>query len=513
MATSYKRADVYIRETLTQANPSFFPATSAVAFVGYARRGPVGPTLIDSWLTFQRLFGDFVGGVDDDLAYAVYMFFQNGGSQCYVVRTLGAGVATATRVLNDRAGTPVPILTVTAANPGAWGNRVAVEVVDTLVAGVFNLNVYYTPVTGGVSQLVEHFDRVSLDPNSERNAVAIINSTLTGSRYITVSQPGNWTYTSAAISAPGVSAVGGDVLSTGADASTKPTVGAAGQIMAGVNLLSQNADGFLLNVVGVTDSATVNAAIAYVEARGDSMIFIDPQKGRTSAQAVTDASALTRSSYAATHWPNLLISDPANITPGTMHLMSPEPAVLGQVVRTDATRGVHKAPAGISTALAGVMALETPSPTLNDYDVVSAGQVNPIRFFTGSGFVIWGAWTLKQGQADGQIPIRRTLMALEAAIVSVTRFAAFEPNDELLWGELYSACDGVLRNLWQTGGLRGSNQAQAYYIVCDDTNNTPQTIQAGEAHVDIGVALEYPALFIVISIGQFEAGASVSSSL
>lgn len=513
MATSYKRADVYIKETLTQANPSFFPASSAVAFVGYARRGPIGPTLIDSWLTYQRLFGDFVGGADDDLAYAVYAYFQNGGNQCYVVRTTGAGVATATRTLNDRAGTPAPVLIVTAANPGAWGNRVAVEVVDTLVPGVFNLNVYYTPVAGGTAQLVEHFDRVSLDPNSDRNVLGVVNSRLTGSRFITLAQPANWVYTSAAISVPAVSTVGGDVLSAGADSSARPTVGAAGQIMVGVNLLNTVPDGFLLNVVSVTDAATLNAAIGYCETRGDSMLFIDPQLGRTSSQAVTDASALNRSSYAATYWPNLWISDPATITPGTMRLVSPVPSVLGQVVRTDATRGVYKAPAGTATALRGVMALEIPSPQLNDFDVVAAGQVNAIRFFTGSGFCVWGSATLKQGQADGEISIRRTLMALEAAIVQVTRFAAFEPNDELLWGELTSACDGVLRNLWQTGGLRGSSQQQAYYIVCDDTNNTPSAIQAGEAHVDIGVALQYPAKFIVISIGQFEAGASVSANI
>jgi uncharacterized protein len=83
----------------------------------------------------------------------------------------------------------------------------------------------------------------------------------------------------------------------------------------------------------------------------------------------------------------------------------------------------------------------------------------------------------------------------------------------LLWGELSSAVDQVLRNLWQTRGLRGATQNQAYYVICDDTNNTPQSIAAGEVHIDAGVALQYPARFIVISIGQFEAEASVNTTI
>src|SRR3954470_12366434 len=486
MATSsYKRADVYIRETLTQANPSFFPSTSQVAFVGYARRGPIGPTIVDSWLTFLRLFGGFVGGVDDDLAYAVYQFFQNGGGSCLVVRTLGAGVATATRTFNDRQATPASILTVTATNPGAWGNRVSVEIVDTLVAGIFNLNVYYSDTATGTARLVESFANLSMDPASPRNAVSIVGSALTGSNYISVGTPVGWTY-SPATGTPATTAGGGSALSGGADAVSKPTAGAAGQIMAGVGALDRTADGFLLNLVGVTDVATINAAIGYVENRGDSMLFIDNQPGRTSAQIATDAGGYTRSSYAALYWPQIIIADPANIAPGTMHQMSPVSSVLGQVIQTDANRGSSKAPAGLGNSLANVMALELPQPTLGDFDTVSAAQVNPIRFFTGSGFCVWGASTLKQGQADSQISIRRTLIALEAALLAVTRFAAFEDNDELLWGELSSAVDQVLRNLWQTRGLRGATQNQAYYVICDDTNNTPQSIAAGEVHIDAG---------------------------
>ncbi|MEU8264799.1 phage tail sheath C-terminal domain-containing protein [Micromonospora sp. NPDC048999] len=85
-----------------------------------------------------RGFGDFVssfGGYTADAfgAYAVRGFFDNGGSDAYVVRVVGAGAQASTVVLNDQAGTPVPTLRLRAgargvAEPGAWGDALSVAV-------------------------------------------------------------------------------------------------------------------------------------------------------------------------------------------------------------------------------------------------------------------------------------------------------------------------------------------------------------------------------------------------
>ena len=55
-------------------------------------------------------------------------------------------------------------------------------------------------------------------------------------------------------------------------------------------------------------------------------------------------------------------------------------------------------------------------------------------------------------------------------------------------------------------GLRGANAAEAYYIRCDETLNTLQVISSGEVRMEIGVALEYPAEFVVIRITQYDRG-------
>ena len=85
-------------------------------------------------------------------------------------------------------------------------------------------------------------------------------------------------------------------------------------------------------------------------------------------------------------------------------------------------------------------------------------------------------------------------------------FALFENNDQRLWTQLRMTAERLLRPLWEAGGLRGNNAAEAYYIKCDATINTPATIAAGEVRMEIGVALEYPAEFIVIRVTQFESG-------
>jgi hypothetical protein len=92
----------------------------------------------------------------------------------------------------------------------------------------------------------------------------------------------------------------------------------------------------------------------------------------------------------------------------------------------------------------------------------------------------------------------------------MTQFAVFEPNDWVLWNMVTSVLSQFLTSFWQSGGLEGTSAAEAFYVTCDNTNNTPSTIQQGIVHVEVGVALQYPAEFVVIAIGQWAGGQSVS---
>lgn len=510
----YARPDVYINEQLAQSSPSFFPGVTPAAFVGYCRQGPIVPVLVDSWAMFQRLYGGWTNTADDALALQVYQYFNNHGGICFVTRVLGTGAASAVFTFQDRLGSPANILVCTADNPGTWGNAVWVEIVDTGVTGRFNLNVRLGAATNAP---IERFLDLSMNPADARNAVAVINANNTGSNYITVNTPVGWVYAPATgIPAASTAGSGGSPLTGGADSSAPPTTGASGQLMTGLGLLSAGPPsqvGLVINLVGVVDTITLNAALAYVQARQDSFLICDCPFGDTSAQAATFKATLTQSSYGAIYWPNVYIGDPSSNTPGSTKLVAASGSVMGQISNSDATRGTAKPPAGITTSLANVLALELPQPQLSDYDIVANAHINGLRYFQNIGYVIWGSDTLKSTQADSSISIRRTLMAIEQAIAVSTLFAVQEINDADLWYEVTQQVTSILQQLYQQGGLRGSTPADAYFVTCDGSNNTAQTIAAGEVHVTVGVSLQFPAKFIIINVGQFAGSTSILDSL
>jgi len=117
-----------------------------------------------------------------------------------------------------------------------------------------------------------------------------------------------------------------------------------------------------------------------------------------------------------------------------------------------------------------------------------------------------GARTRKTYGVDRYISARRTLIYIKEVLRRTTQFAVFENNDQRLWSSLTMAADRILRPLWEAGGLKGANTNEAYYIRCDDTINSPSVIAAGEVRMEVGVALQYPAEFVIIRITQYDRG-------
>src|SRR5215471_3703262 len=171
---------VYVDEVPSGARPIAAASTSIAAFIGIAERGPVGEAVkVFNFTDYQARYRGFIP--TSFLSHAVYQFFNNGGTQCYIVRVAGANAVRANIVLRDRAATnPQNSLTITASSPGAWGNQLAVVITDGLndPHNEFNLAVFQqdelTPL--------ERFDNLSMvpgDPNFVSTATA-------SSRYIQV---------------------------------------------------------------------------------------------------------------------------------------------------------------------------------------------------------------------------------------------------------------------------------------------------------------------------------------
>ena len=121
--------------------------SSQLFVVGKASRGPVDEAvLIESIADFESKFGGYLSS--SYLHPTVETFFEEGGTQCYVARTVGASATSGTLELDNSSGAVV--ITLTANGPGTWSDDVEAEV-ETVVAGTsFRINLYYQGSTVAV---------------------------------------------------------------------------------------------------------------------------------------------------------------------------------------------------------------------------------------------------------------------------------------------------------------------------------------------------------------------------
>lgn len=481
------RPGVYVSEAplpRVVANPS--PAASVGVFLGTALKGPAEPTLVTSWSDFVAQFGGF--GSEVTLPDALYQYFNNGGGNSYVARAVASDAAAATDNLDDGGGDR---LTFDAKTPGAWGNAVTVEVaLEASEDGAMTVTVREN--RRGVDVAVERFQQLSMDQTSPRYIESIINSTTIGSRYVTVTDINK--------DDSDLGGGGSVTLSGGADGVAAITASDYATLF---DLFDSIDQALVVNVPGLSDAAAV---VTKVEARGDSVILVDTDENEAPDPA---GMTLPTSSYAASYYPWVYIADPASDAPrGSVKKVPPSASVAGMILRTDASRGVFKAPAGVSATLSGVVANERRLTNV-ELDTLASNNVNVIRPVPGAGIAVMGARTRKIGDTAQYLSVRRTINFVKKRAVEVSRFALFEPNTPLLWEQLRVANGAFLSELWQVGGLAGVEFAQAFYVKCDSENNTTTTISNGEVHVEIGIAPVFPAEFVVIKVGQFEADASV----
>lgn len=131
---NYLSPDIYFEQIVRDERyrPLELAKMNVPAFIGIAERGPIQePTRVSSWETFKRIFGNYTPA--GFLAFSVYGFFNNGGSECYVTRVAHIddedperNSARASTVLQDlySRGT----IQVDALNDGTWANKVRVSV-------------------------------------------------------------------------------------------------------------------------------------------------------------------------------------------------------------------------------------------------------------------------------------------------------------------------------------------------------------------------------------------------
>lgn len=530
--TVYSRPGVYIKEVTLPQQINAVETSSAVGtFIGATPKGPITPTLVSSWTEFVKTFGK--PNAAFRLPTAVYHFFANGGNAAYIVRGMGASgsMVKAYTILTD-ATTPTAVNTlgVVAINPGTWANSViSVGVTADTTNSTFVFSVYET--VSGTTNLVEQFSDLSMDVNNGRYCLAVVNAY---SKYVTLQRTnpaddtaltGGLPATTSANAAlgSGASYVDSQVATTG----SVDKVLVLGDYQAALTQLDAINSPLVINYPdvayyyksgGLAGDKTAMQAIytdlgEYCETRGDCFAVIDVWGGATAAEATTHAASVKSTnsgSHEAIYFPWILVSDTLRNLPGATVSVPPGPAMVGQFLSTDTARGVFKSPAGLGNNIALAVATER-KLTNAELDSLNTATVpvNAIRNVPGAGIVCMGARTLKNYPGDRYINLRRTIIYLKKALEDRTNFAVFENNDVRLWNALATAVGRFLLEFWVAGGLRGASPAEAFYVKCDKTTNTDVDIQNGVVNIEIGVALQYPAEFVVINLGQITGNATL----
>jgi hypothetical protein len=502
-----------------------------------APKGDAGVAVrVDSWADYSQKFGGFdpvtvtdTGGdsvLQSFLPYAVFSYYQNGGRAAYIVRVLptatGQQGGTATiDVADDATPTAGVAFTINANGAGKWGNNININVVKQADGPppsaplIFGIQVTQTDAAGGTS-ILETFNNLSMTGIAgTRPVLSAINDPVAGSRYISV-EAGSY-------DDPVPDTL---TLAGGADPGTPTAQDLVGSV---VTDAMRQIDAPLLCSFQPFRSPSIVANGGYVmppaqslygalnSGRLDCFVLWDgnPLAGIQGASYVNDVISLAQrlgnaDSYAALYAPWVIIPDPAQ--PGGTIAVPPSGSMQGVIARIDATIGTWRDPAGLPATLSTAVGAEVKFSD-TDQGSLNYQNINVIRAVQGSGICAMGGRTRKLYGPDRYVSARRTLIYIEDSLKLSTQFAVFENNDSRLWSALRATARQILDPIWERGGLSGSTAAQAYYITCDQTINTPQVVQNGEVRMEIGVALQFPAEFVVIRVSQYDSGASLATEL
>jgi phage tail sheath protein FI len=188
-----------------------------------------------------------------------------------------------------------------------------------------------------------------------------------------------------------------------------------------------------------------------------------------------------------------------------IEVFSPCGAIAGTYARTDARRGVWKAPAGAEARLAGVDNLSS-TMTDTENDKLNSLGVNCLRRFPDIGNVIWGSRTTTSAnhlRSEWKyVPVRRLALFIEESLYRGTQWVVFEPNDEPLWAQVVVNVGAFMHDLFREGALQGSKPGEAYFVKCDGETTTQSDIDRGVINIEVGFAPGKPAEFVVIKIQQ-----------
>jgi phage tail sheath protein FI len=255
------------------------------------------------------------------------------------------------------------------------------------------------------------------------------------------------------------------------------------------------------------ESTIASKIITVCEGRKDCVGFISPPiDDSTSTQPLTDvlafANGLTSSSYAVCDSTSLKVYDKYN---DVFRQIASSGYTAGLCANADNVAEPWFSPAGFNRGqLLGVTKINY-NPKKADRDELYKARVNPIVSFPGQGTVLFGDKTLQgKPSAFDRINVRRLFIVLEKAISTAAKFQLFELNDEFTRAMFRNMTEPFLRD------VKGRRGITDFLVVCDETNNTGEVIDANRFVADIYIKPARSINFITLNFIATRTGVEFS---
>ena len=516
---------VYIEEIPSGVRTIVGVATSITAFIGRAPRGPVDEaSTIFNFGDFERKFGGL--HVDYPMGYAMRDFYLNGGSQAIIVRLYKGSEGSNSKAILDANG-----LELEAASEGVWGNNLRARI-DTEVSeevairyGLVKADLFNLTVRDMATEVTETFLNVTIKDSPRR-----VDRVLEGESVLTRFSGGE----PADSDMPTAHADPAADKTIWEDDNASSKVEDANKAVASEPLDADAYEGDQATKTGLyalekadlfnllcippdvrnedTSKDVYAVALQYCVDRRAFLIIDSPAAWKNQDQLINDPAGKLNSDVglsgtmarnAAIFYPRVRQADPNR--DGQVDTFVPCGIMAGLMARTDAQRGVWKAPAGIDAALNGVRELEV-SLTDDENGVLNQVGINCLRSFPIYGRIAWGSRTLRGAdQAADEykyIPVRRTALFLEETLFRGLKWVVFEPNDEPLWAQIRLNVGAFMQSLFRQGAFQGTTPREAYFVKCDSETTTQNDIDKGIVNIVVGFAPLKPAEFVIVKLQQ-----------
>ena len=252
-----------------------------------------------------------------------------------------------------------------------------------------------------------------------------------------------------------------------------------------------------------------NTLISIAEERKDCIAVISPYKSGVLNITNTDTQTtniinffdpITSSSYAVFDTGYKYTFDRFN---NTFRYIPCNADVAGLMARTSINQFPWFSPAGSSRGAISNAVKLAYNPSQGQRDLLYPKRINPIIYSPGSGIILFGDKTaLSYASAFDRINVRRLFLTLEETIERAARAQLFEFNDVITRSNFINIVEPYLRDVKAKRGMSD------FLVICDETNNTPDIIDANQFRADIFVKPARSINFIGLTFVATRTGVS-----